>query len=286
MVKAKPDCTGQRFGYLTVLGKGSRASYKKSSGKTSYQYLWKLQCDCGTIIELSRGDFDRKVGRGQKSCGCLKRTGYDNNRRPLDISGQRFGSLLAIALTGKKDSCSKPTWSFQCDCGKLCEMSLSSIRRYEHEGIRLNCGDRALHPEKWLTYPPTPKPYPKEAGDLLLKYLPLTELNYERIDSAIEDEKRDRLLRAAWIVTYRRWQGEEISELHESRIIRKHLHYCSIDVFWRRKLEAQGGLLYDRNSRKREIGGTMTKLTSNNYPVLETQGIKSLPMKKLKFHRR
>lgn len=284
MVAAKPDCTGQRFGRLTVLGKGSRASYKKSS-KISYCYLWKLQCDCGKIIELRRGDFDRK-GRTQQSCGCLKASGYDNNRRPLNITGQRFGSLVAIVLTGKKDTNNKPTWLFQCDCGNNSEMSLSDIRRREYNSIRINCCDRERHPDRWLVYPPTPSPYPKEAGELLIKYLSLSRLNYQQIDSAVEDEKRDRLLRATWIITYRRWQGEQISELHESRIIRKYLRYCSVDVFWKRKLEEQGGLLYDVSCKKKEIGNTMTNITSHDYPVIETQGIKRIPIKKLKFKRR
>lgn len=285
MVKAKPDCTGVRFGMLAVIGKGSRVLYKKSNRKATYQYLWLLQCDCGKKIELRRGDFDRKNG-GQVSCGCKRKSGLvDNNRRPHNIAGQRFGTLTAIALTGKKDTGGKPTWKMQCDCEGICEMSLSTIRRYEYEGIRINCGDRSKHLDKWLAYPPTPSPYPKEAGELLTKYLPLTFLHYQQIDSEIEDEKRDRLLRAAWIITYRRSCDEEISQLHESRIIKKHLRYCSIDVFWRRKLEAQGGLLYDGSCKKRESGDTMTNLTSRDYPVIETQGIKSMPGKKFKFKR-
>jgi hypothetical protein len=272
MVKAKPDCTGQKFGRLLVLGKGG-ITRKHGS-------LWKLRCDCGKIIELPRGHFDRK-GRGQISCGCLRGLGLvDNKRRPKDITGQRFGSLTAIALTGKKDECNQPTWLLQCDCGNRCEMSLKRINR----GWKLNCGDKIHLPGSW--YPPTPQPYPKEAGELLVKYLHLTQLEYQQIDGAVEDEKRDRLLRAAWIITYRRWQGEEISELHEKRIIAKHLRYCSIKVFWQRKLEESGGFLYDVSSKKREIGSTMTKLTSPDYPVLETQGIKILPIKKLKFNRR
>lgn len=277
-MKPKPDCTGQRFGLLVVLGLGNKRPYRNS-----YRQLWRVQCDCGKTFELPRGDFEIN---GQVSCGCKRKRGLvDNKRRPLDISGQRFGSLRAIALTEKKDDRGKPTWIFQCDCGDESEISLSDIRRYEYGGTRINCGDRSKHPDKWLTYPPTPKPYPKEAGKLLVKYLPLTELEYQQIDSEVEDEKRDRLLRAAWIITYRRSRGEEISELHESRIIRKHLRYCSIDIFWKRKLEAQGGLLYDGSANKKEIGVPMTDLTSNNYPVIETQGINILPTRKLKFKR-
>jgi hypothetical protein len=263
---------------LVVLGKGSKLPY----GKTCRQ-LWRVRCDCGSVFDLPRGYFEIN---GQVSCGCKRKQGLvDNRRRPLDIGGQRFGNLQAIALTGKKDARNKPTWTFQCDCGNIREMSLSDIRKYEYAGTRINCGDRAKHPDRYLTYPPTPSPYPKEAGELLVKYSPLTEIEYQQIDSEVEDEKRDRLLRAAWIIAYRRSKGEKVSELHEGGIIRKHLRYCSIDIFWKRKLEAQGGLLYDGSGNKKEIGGTMTKLTSDNYPVLETQGTSMLSTKKLRFKR-
>lgn len=282
LMKPKPNCTGQRFGMLVVLGLGSKRPHKNS-----FCQLWKLKCDCGTVIEKPRSDFENS---GQVSCGCKRKRGLvDNKRRPLDIKGQKFGSLQALFLTGKKDVQGKPTWRFQCDCGSICELSLSDIRRYEYNGTRINCGEVDNHPERWLTYPPMPKLIPAEVGQLLIKYLPLCELDYQQIDSEIEDEKRDRLLRAAWIITYRRWQGEVISELHESRIIKKHLRYCSIDVFWKRKLEDSGGLLYNGSGKKRTIGSTMTNLTSNDYPVLETQGINmvSIPSrpKKLKFKR-
>lgn len=280
MTKALPDCTGLRYGLLTVLGKGGRRSHKKS-----YCQLWKMQCDCGKVIEIPRHYFENCR---QVSCGCKRKRGLvDNKRRPLNIKGQRFGQLVAIKLTGKKDNGQKPTWLLQCDCGLVIEFSLSRIRQLEHGDTRINCGSRINHPDRWLTYPPTPKPYPRDAGELLIKYLPLTELRYQKIDSEIEDEKRDRLFRAAWIITYRRSRGEIISELYESRIIKKHLRYCSIDVFWRRKLKESGGLIIDRcyNKRELKIGNAVTNITPQNYPVIETQEKNILFAKKIRFRR-
>jgi hypothetical protein len=276
-MKAKPDCTGQRFGMLTVLRR-SRKKFNNGQG-------WTLRCDCGKIIDLVRSDFDR-TSCGQISCGCARKRGL-TGRKISNIAGQKFGSLTAIALTGKRDKHNKPTWKLQCNCGNTCELSLSSIRLRQSSYRWINCGDRSKHPEFWLKHPPTPTPYPKEASELLTKYLPLTELKYELRDSEIEDKKRDRLIRAAWIITYRRQQGENITELHENRIIKKHLRYCSIDVFWQRKLEQHGGLLYNANNEKKVIGDAMTNLTPLDYPVIETQGIKmmSSPAKRLKFKR-
>ena len=282
--RSKPDCTGEKFGLLTVLGKGNRVP-----DRDSFRQLWRLQCDCGNVIERPRNSFEDK---GQISCGCARRLGLiDNQRRPADISNRKFGSLQAIALTGKKDRWNQPTWRLLCDCGNTCELSLKKLNHKQHQNLWINCGDRSKHPEFGTWYPQAPSPYPKEAGVLLTKYLPLTELNYQRIDSAVEDWRRDRLERVCWILAYRRSLGEEISELHEARYIRKCLHYSSINVFWRRKLESHGGFLYTRDgSKKQIIGGTMTDLTSNDYPVIETSGINiTLPanpvLKHLKFRR-
>lgn len=277
-MKEKPDCTGQRFGRLVVLGKGS-----KCTDKRAYRQLWRLQCDCANDLELPRARFDKKV-RPSKSCGCLKKAGFDNNRRPKDITRKRFGSLIAVKLTGKK-VCSKPTWLLQCDCGGYRELSLSHISALMNSNLRLNCGDKTKHPDKSLHYPPTPTPYPKEAGELLIKYLRLTELYYNQIDSEIEDDKRDSLLRAAWIITYRRNAGEIISEEYESGIVKKYLRYSFLRVHYQRKLEKYGKLLYNKSSNRKETGSTMTNLTSNNYPVLETQGNTIRATKKLKFRR-
>lgn len=287
MVVAKPDCTGQRFGMLTVLGKGSRATYKRSNRKEAYCYLWLLQCDCGARLELRRGDFDRANGRGQVSCGCKRRRGLvDNKRRPIDISGQRFGSLAAIALSGKKDAYGKPTWQMLCDCGTMCEISLSDIRKREYQGIRINCGDRFLHPEKWLSYPPTPSPYPREAGELLKKYLLLTELFYKQINSEVEDELRDRLIRIAWTITYRRSQGEIISEEYEQRLIKKTLRYASVEVKHRNYLfKNLNRIVYNTRRIGKQIGIKMTNITSNDYPELLLQENNCLPKKRFKFNR-
>ncbi|MBD2492494.1 hypothetical protein [Aulosira sp. FACHB-615] len=283
--RAKPDCTGMRFGRIVVLGKGGT----RPDSYGSYIQFWRLQCDCGNIIERTRESFDRK---GQVSCGCARKLGLiDNKRRPRDISGQRFGSLTAIKLTGYNDDNNRPAWMLACDCGNTCELSLSKITHKQRQCLWVNCGDSTKHPERYLEYPPTPNPYPKEAGELLEKYLHLSEIGYQQIDSAIEDEKRDRLIRACWILTYRRSLGEQLSELYEKRYIKKSLRYCSIDVFWRRKLEQNGGFLYTVNNKKKEIGIAMADGTSLDYPELELEGITLLPInnspspKRLKFRR-
>ncbi|MGL5922859.1 hypothetical protein [Chroococcidiopsis sp.] len=263
----KPDCTGWRFGRLVVLGKGEPIYFP-----TYTRYVWRLRCDCGNIINLPRGSFDRK-GNTQKSCGCLGKSNYAH-RKPRDITGQRFGSLVAIALTGKKVH-RKPTWLMQCDCGGTREMSLTNIRTYLREGSKLNCLSWQNHPDKYFRYPATPNPYPIEAGNLVTKYLHLTKsTNNFKIDARVEDMRVELLLRAAWILTYKRQQGEQISDYYESCCIRKYLSFASIKVFWQRYVEQYGDERYTRGGKlRRNIGNVMTHSTLLPYPVKEeTQG--------------
>jgi hypothetical protein len=278
MPKEKPDCTGERFGQLIVLGKGSRHP------KSNIQ-LWKVKCDCGVIFEIPRGYFELN---GQVSCGCKKRSGYAT-RLPFDITGQRFGKLTAIALIGKKDKNGKPVWALQCDCGNTCELSLTVLRGKERDNLRINCGDRSQHKDIGFHYPESPIPYPQDATDIVSKYLHLTNLNHQFVDSAVEDNRLENLLRAAWIIAYRRRQGENISESHEFRYVKKWLHYCSVNVFWRRKLEEHGGFLYTETGKKKQIGDVMTDSISLDYPVIETLGINYISAKptekKLRFRR-
>lgn len=265
-MKTKPDCTGQRFGMLVAIEKGKPIHFP-----TYTRYVWQLQCDCGNVVELPRNAFDRK-GNTQKSCGCLGKSNYAH-RKPRDITEKRFGSLVAIVLTGKKVH-RKPTWLMQCDCGNTREMSLTNIKGYLREGSKLNCLSWENHPDKYLRYPISPNPYPAEAWEIVTKYLYLTKSrNTFKIDNATEDMRVELLLRAAWIITYKRQQGEQISDYHESCSIKKYLSFASIKVFWQRYVEKYGDYRYTRSGNKRKIGNVMTNSTLLPYPVKsETQG--------------
>lgn len=269
MVAPKPDCTGERFGYLTVLRKNGT--------------LWDLKCDCGKVVSLKRGDFDRK-GKGQISCGCLhtnkrrKELNLKPKREPYDLTDRKFGNLTAVKLTGRKDKSKKPTWLLKCDCGNYRELSYSKLGNMVKHGYRINCGNREKHIDRYLEYPPMPVPMPYDVGQLLVKYFKLVELPYSEIKSDIEDEKRDRLIRACWIVTYRRQIGEFISKEKESNLIKKHLRYCSIDAYRKSK---NLGMSYNKNVVF--IGDVMTNATLPDYPVLETPGKNMLPKKRKHF---
>lgn len=100
------DRTGQHFGKLTVL---EQCNYRSPDG----EILWKCRCECGNIIDVRASNIQK-----QKSCGqCSRRK---------DISGQRFGKLVAICY--HHTSTSKRTiWECQCDCGNTSYVDITDL---------------------------------------------------------------------------------------------------------------------------------------------------------------
>lgn len=60
--RIRVNLVGQRFGRLVVL------AHVNSKVEGTYEYKCKVQCDCGNVVEVRRGDLS--IGR-IKSCGCL-----------------------------------------------------------------------------------------------------------------------------------------------------------------------------------------------------------------------
>lgn len=131
------DISGQRFGRLVAV---SNTGVRKSNG-----YIWLCRCDCGNmalvpIHSLTTGNT--------KSCGCLQKE--SRYKLAADISGQRFGKLVAIAPT-KERRCSSVLWRCRCDCGQEVLASQNELST----GNTKSCGclrseNRAL--SKSLTY--------------------------------------------------------------------------------------------------------------------------------------
>lgn len=131
---------------------------------------------------------------------------------------------------------------------------------------------------------------------MLLDFSNLTRTKLKKNHQMIEDKKRDRLLRACWIVHYREvFLGEQLSDEWKRNFLRKSTVYSSIDAWWEKKLEENGGEIQDASGRVRRlklkrrnsIGSEMTQVTFPNYPVLTDSGKIFLPKsRKIKFFRR
>lgn len=129
----KNDLTGQQFGLLTVIGVGDY--YVSPSGKRRMR--WLCQCECGNTVSVQPGSliYDRA-----KSCGCLQRKLAAENakkysyKKALDITGERFGRLVAVECVGKGNE--GYLWRCKCDCGNE---TISPVK-YLRSGNTKSCG--------------------------------------------------------------------------------------------------------------------------------------------------
>ena len=121
MSRRLKDLTGQRFGSLTV--------HYRVEG--SHPTRWHCVCDCGKEVDVLA--YSLTHGR-TKSCGAsIHRAGiprpYMSNKLRKDISGQRFGSLVAVEYNS-----ARRRWLCKCDCGGSCYLNITQLK------TRHDCG--------------------------------------------------------------------------------------------------------------------------------------------------
>ena len=116
------DLTGQRFGRLTVLGRTENVRNNRT--------LWRCRCDCGRECQVLA--LRLKTGRTQ-SCGCKK---HDPSPNLRDLTGQRFGRLVAEYPVRNAAKSNMAVWHCRCDCGGETEVSAASLLR----GLTRSCG--------------------------------------------------------------------------------------------------------------------------------------------------
>lgn len=107
------DLTGMTFGELTPIELLEETDTEQGA-------VWLCQCTCGRTCKASRKVL--MLGE-KKSCGHARRE---------DITGQRFGKLVAIEPTDKRTSWgsgASVVWKCHCDCGNDCEVDVHSLKR-------------------------------------------------------------------------------------------------------------------------------------------------------------
>lgn len=115
------DLTGRVFGHLEVLSfRGIRAPMGAQ---------WECRCDCGERVTVQAGHL--KSGH-TTSCGCRK--GSTGTSRYEDLTGQRFGKLVAVALDSIEKS--GAVWKVRCDCGNEHTARASKLK----DGDCASCG--------------------------------------------------------------------------------------------------------------------------------------------------
>ena len=112
------DLTGQRFGQLIAV--------RPTSERRRGYIVWECKCDCGNTAYMTTHD----LRRGSVSCGCVK-----PEKKAEDITGQRFGKLVAIRPTDERIN-GNVVWECKCDCGNTKLVPAGSLR----SGNTTSCG--------------------------------------------------------------------------------------------------------------------------------------------------
>lgn len=110
------DLRGQKFGRLTVVDRVE--SIRKRT-------FWLVRCECGGENTVDAASLTRG---NTKSCGCLRdEVAFELGKNSsVDLSGERFGRLVAVRPTDERSSYAI-VWECICDCGEVTCVSSSHL---------------------------------------------------------------------------------------------------------------------------------------------------------------
>lgn len=122
------DLTGKTFGRWTVQYLCEQKTKKRGN-------LWHCKCLCGNEKDVPA----ETLARGEsQSCGCLHRESVikmcHSNR--INLTGQRFGKLIALYPIYSKEKNTHTKWHCKCDCGNECDIDMGNLR----SGKSQSCG--------------------------------------------------------------------------------------------------------------------------------------------------
>lgn len=112
--KNRPISIGDTFGLLTVEGPAPEKHNRR---------FWLCRCQCGTLKSVQESHL---LSGHTKSCGCLRQ--QTGSKSALDLTGKRFGWLVALEPTEKRKKTSV-IWRCRCDCGNEVECETENLTR-------------------------------------------------------------------------------------------------------------------------------------------------------------
>lgn len=102
----KLNLKNKRFGRLTVIKESGHSNGRRKL------VLWLCKCDCGNESVVIG---DNLVRGHTQSCGCYRNEKV-NERRRLDLAGQKFGYLTVMKDVGNNKE-GRSQWLCRCKCG-------------------------------------------------------------------------------------------------------------------------------------------------------------------------
>lgn len=130
------DLTGKQFGELTVIRKLETVS---KGGAVR----WLCKCACGTEYEV-QGTL---LVTGKRT-RCSSKS-HEKNYAYSDISGQKFGRMVALYPSRRYDKSGSVIWHCRCDCGNEVDVPYNSLMYTNQK----SCGcQKKEHDQKLKTY--------------------------------------------------------------------------------------------------------------------------------------
>lgn len=119
------DISGKRYGKLVAI--------KPTEEKSKMGIVWLCKCDCGSYRKVSVGYLNTGYA---VDCGCGREE--RKLKRTIDLTGKRFGRLVAIEREESinKSGNSWTVWKCQCDCGNVISVCTHLLR----SGRTKSCG--------------------------------------------------------------------------------------------------------------------------------------------------
>ena len=139
-VKVNP---GDRFNKLVVVERVENTSKHDQHSK------WDCVCDCGNHVLV----FGKDLTSGKRDMCTACKTKLVMDKRAIDITGMRFGKLVAMRCIGSKNH--SRIWECQCDCGQVAQVPAAMLTF----GNTKSCGCMRAHSFN-----------ENKIGDLLNKY--------------------------------------------------------------------------------------------------------------------
>lgn len=126
------DMVSRRFGKLVVIALASAEANKRR--------VWRCLCDCGT--ECDRLEYSLTMGR-HSSCGCDQARLIRRACKPENLTGQRFGRLVAVRLVSRGGVGGHAKWLWRCDCGATVKVAAYVVKGGKRTACRDGCDGTA-----------------------------------------------------------------------------------------------------------------------------------------------